>query len=415
MKVMLLFPQWTTEYGIAKYFGKKIATWQPLNLALLAAIAEREGHEVRIIDGQAEGLSVSKVVDRTLEFSPDIIGITGATPFYHTAVQLGRDLKKACGIPIAIGGSHITILHEEAFESCFDYAFIGEADRSFPQFLRQYEEGKSITSVKGILYRQIGNVRFTGVADSVKDIGSLPFPARHLLKMDKYTIGTLKGTKNFTSIMFSRGCPFSCIFCSSKVFGKQVRRRPVESVVEEIESVVSEFGIHHFIFADDNLTLDRNYILELCRLIKKEGLHITFEGGTRADLVDEELVEAMADAGMIRLSFGLETVDLEMRKTIKKDVALETYETANKLLNKYNIECLNSIIIGLPGETKETINRTLTYLRNSHEIKQCNSSIAVPYPGTELYDMAKKGDNGLKLLSDNFADYVRYGSAVMSG
>ncbi len=413
MKIMLLFPSWTSEYGIAKHFGRKTATWPPLNLAILAAIAEQEGHEVRIIDGQAEDMSLAKMVEQTSAFKPDIIGITGATPFYHMAIDLASELKKILQTPIVIGGAHITILKRQAFEPCFDYGFIGEADTTFPMFLRYIETGRDISGIKGILFRQNGKVQYTGSVVRVQDINSIPFPARHLLKMDKYKIGTLRGTKNFTSIMFSRGCPFNCIFCSTKVFGKQVRRRSARSVVEEITSVVSNFSIRHFIFADDNLTLDKNYILELCELIREARLSITFEGGTRANLVDEEIVAAMAKAGMIRLSFGLESVDLEVRRIMRKEVPLESYGIANKLLNKYNIECLNTIMIGMPGDTHKTINKTLSYLKHSHDIKQANSSIAVPYPGTELYEMAKKGEHGLKLITEDYSKYIRYGSAVM--
>ena len=410
MKIMLLFPSWTSEYGIAKWFGKKTATWQPLNLSLLAAIAEREGHEVRIIDGEAENMSLSKVVKETIAFNPDLIGLTGATPFYYMAVELARELKKADSrIPIAIGGAHITILRDKAFNRCFDYGFIGEADESFPEFL----SGKNISEVKGILYRNNGNVRFTGEVEPIDDIDSLPVPARHLLKMDKYKIGTSQGTKHFTSIMFSRGCPFSCIFCSTGLFGKKVRRRSAKLIVDEMESVVKGYNIRHFVFADDNLTLDRKYMLEMCRLIKGKKLSITFEGGTRANLFDEELVKEMAEAGLIRVGFGLETVDTEMRKIIRKEVPLESYRVANKLASKYGIECLNPVIIGLPTETRKTINKTLAFLKESHEIKQSNSSIAMPYPGTELYNMAKRGDYGLKLLTEDYSKYIRYGSAVM--
>lgn len=414
MKVMLLFPKWTTGYGIAAHFAKKASIFTPLNLAYLAAIAEGEGHEVRIIDGMAEDMSLPLMIEQTLAFGPDIIGITIATPFYHIAINLAQGLKANSEIPVVIGGPHITILKEEAFDPCFDYAFIGEAEKSWPSFLKLYEAGKDISDVKGILFRHNGKVKFTGTPELIDDLDTIPFPARHLLKMDKYKLGTLKGTKNFTSIMFSRGCPFKCIFCSTKVFGSRVRKRSVRSLVDEIKAVISEFDIRHFFFADDNLTLDRRYTLEMCDLIDQEGLSITFDGSTRANLVDEELISRLAQSGLIRISFGLETVDPEIRRIIKKEVPLESYEVANKLVNKYGIECLNSVMIGLPGETRETIKKTLTYLRHAREIKQANCSIAVPYPGTELLEMAKKGEHGVKLLTEDFARFRRYGSAVMS-
>lgn len=415
MKVVLLYPKWTTHYGIFAYFAKRISIWPPLNLTYLAAVTEKEGHEVRIIDGQTEDMPLSKMVEHTLAFNPDIIGVTSVTPFYHIATDLAKGLKEANSkIPVVIGGAHITIVREEAFSPCFDYAFIGEAEKSWPMFLERYQNGKDISSVKGILFRANGQVKFTGAVDPINDLDSVPFPARHLLKMDRYKLGTLQGRKNFTSIMFSRGCPFQCIYCCREAVGRGVRERSVRSLVDEIKSVVSEFNIRHFYFADDNLTLDRRYLLEMCDLIDSEKLSITFEGSTRANLVDEELISKLARAGLIRLSFGLETTDPEIRSIIKKEVPLESYVAAYRLTNKYGIETLDSVMLGLPGETRETVKKTLFYLRHARDVHQASFSIATPYPGTELYEMAKRGEHGLRLMTEDFSEFRRYGSAVMS-
>lgn len=414
MKITLLYPKWTGEYGIFACFAKKAGVYPP-NLAYLAALAENLGHDVRIIDGQVEDMSLDVMVEHVLMFKPDIIGVTASTPFFHIVCDLAKKLKqRISGVPIIIGGPHVTILKEDAFNPFFDYAFIGESDESFPVFLERYEKGKDISEVKGILFREKGNVRFTGEADPIYDIDSLPFPARHLLKMDKYKIGTLQGTKNFASIMTMRGCPFKCIFCSTKVFGNRVRKRSPKLVVDEIKSIMNDYNIRHFVFLDDTFTLDRNHILKICDLIEEEKLEFTFEGSTRANLVDEELISRMANAGLIRLSFGLESVDENIQKIMRKEVPLESYTIANKLTDKYGIETLNSCMIGLPGETVDTVKKTLSYLRDSREIKQVNISIAVPYPGTELYEMAKRGDYRLKLLVDDFSKFRRYNVAVMS-
>jgi radical SAM superfamily enzyme YgiQ (UPF0313 family) len=214
--------------------------------------------------------------------------------------------------------------------------------------------------------------------------------------------------------MASRGCPFECIFCSTKVFGKRLRQRPAKLVIEEIKSIIRDYGIKHFIFLDDTLTLNRDFCLQICSMIEKEKLRITFEGSTRADLVDEELIRAMAKSGLIRVSFGLETVNSGIRQIIKKGVPLEAYLRANKLTHKYGIETLNSVMLGLPGETYETVEETLSFLENAREVRQANLSIATPYPGTELYEMAKNGEYGLRLLTEDFSKYLRYGCAVMS-
>lgn len=414
MRILLLFPGWTGEYGLFSHFARKASTWPPLNLAYLAAIAESEGHKVEIIDGEAERLSVKRIIKQIHQFGPDIIGMTATSPFYHVAVDCARQIKAANGTAtLVVGGPHITILKEEAFASCFDYAFIGEAEKPWQEFIQRFEAKEDISDIRGLLYRRDGNVVFTGMPDPIEEIDSLPYPARHLLRLENYRIGTLQGRKNFTTVMTTRGCPFKCVFCSTKVFGCQLRKRDPQAVVDEIRSAVSSFGIKHFIFLDDTLTLDRNHVLRICSLLRKENLSITFEGSTRANLIDDELMAAMAESGLIRISYGLETVDSDIRRLIRKEVPLESYTTANRISNKYEVETLNSVMIGLPGETRETASKTLDYLRNAREIHQANLSIATPYPGTELFQMAKEGKHGLRLLTEDFSQYRRYGSAVM--
>jgi anaerobic magnesium-protoporphyrin IX monomethyl ester cyclase len=414
MKITLIFPLWTEEYGTISHFAKKVGKLPPLNLCILASYAENKGHEVMIIDGEAEGLSIEETVKRTKEFNPDLIGITATTPFYHISVELAHALKKELKVPIAIGGPHITVLKDKVFFDCFDYAFIGESDRSWQEFLDKFEKKEDISSIKGMMFRKDNQIIDTGQHITIEDVNKIPVPARHLLKNELYNIGTMEGVKRFTTIATMRGCPYKCIFCSTKVFGKDLRKKDPQLVIKEMKECIEKFGIQHFIFLDETLTLDRNHIMNICDLIIKEKLNITFEGGTRANMVDEELIKKLKEAGLIKIGFGLEAVDESIRTTMKKMVPLESYIEANKLTNKYGIDTLNTCMIGLPGETIETIKKTLAFLRKSKDIQQANISIAVPYPGTELYDMAKEGKLGLKLETEDFSKYRRYNAAVMT-
>lgn len=421
MKVALLYPQWTGSYGFMGAFARRNSTWPPLNLALLAAIAELDGHEVTMVDGEAEGLSVEHMVRRVKRINPDAIGLTSFTPFFHFNVKLAEALKESgVDAPIIVGGPHVRVMGEKAFLPPFDYAFVGEAEKSWPAFLKHLENGTDVTEVKGIWYRTGGEARTTGEPEPMEDpegkgfpLDQFPLPARHLLPMHRYKLGTLKGRLPMTSIQTTRGCPWKCIFCASeKLLTTRVIRRSPASVVAEIKSVVSDFGIRHFYIVDDVMTLNPEHILEIADRIIQEGLKITFEGSTRANLVEDEMIGRLAEAGLIRLSFGLETVDEEMRKTMKKKVPLKYYEDANRICNKYNIEALNSVMIGLPGETRETVTKTLTWLRQARDVMQANFAIAVPYPGTEFHDMAVSGGHGVTLMTKDFSEYRRYGSAV---
>ena len=420
MRVALLYPSWTGEYGLFGHFARRGSVWPPLNLALLAAMAEQHGHEVIIVDGEAGGYSQDKMISEAFRFNPNIIGLTASSPFFHVTKNLAEGLKEANNkIPIAIGGPHVTIMKEKSFLPCFDYAFVGEAERSFPQFLEQCQKGRDISEVKGIIYRENGETAFTGMPDPLDIKGrqypldQFPFPARHLLDMKKYKLGTLHGRFNFTSIQTMRGCPWQCIFCASEALNTtRVVERSPRSTVDEIKSVVSEYNIRHFYIVDDVMTLRKERILEICDLLDEENLAITFEGSTRANLVDDELIARLAKSGLIRLSFGLETTDPEMRQIMNKRVPLEYYVKANEICNKYEVEALNSVMIGLPGETRETVGATLEFLGNSREVKQANFAIAVPYPGTKFYEMARTGGHGVQLMTEDFSQYRRYGSAV---
>jgi len=421
VKVVLLYPTWTSAYGWVGYFARRSANCPPLNLALLAAILENHGHEVIIVDGEATGMSLEKTVRTTLDLHPDIIGLTSYSPFFHINKDLAKAIKDVSNTPIVIGGPHITIMKEKEFDpSAFDFLFVGEAEHSFPQFLEQYERGGDLSEVGGIIYKPNGEIVSTGPPDPIVDINGdgypldqFPFPARHLLPMEKYKLGTLKGRLGMTTIQAKRGCPWKCIFCASEALNTtRVIKRSPRSIVNEIKSVVSEYNIRHFSVVDDVMTLWPEQFIEICDLLDEEGLSITFEGSTRANLITDELVKRLEKSGLIRLSFGLETVDSEMRKTMGKKVPLDHYINANKILSKYKVEALNSVMIGLPGETRKTIEKTLVFLENSRDIKQANFAITVPYPGTELHEMAKTGKHGIKLLSEDFSEYRRYGAAV---
>ena len=414
MKVLFVYPSWTGEYGLMAHFAKRAGVYPPLNLALLAAITEESGHEALMIDAEVDGIPMPDLIKKAVAVKPDLIALTGKSPFFHLAVDFAQGVKAIRDIPIVIGGQHITIMKEQALEPCFDYGVVGECEDTFPLFLSRLEQKRSVADLGGLLFRDdAGAARFTGPHIYKRELDKLPWPARHLLLMHKYKLGTLQGRKNFTSIQTIRGCPWKCIFCASDALNTtSVGKRSPRSVVEEMKYVIERFGTRHFMIVDDVLTLDRDHISLLCELIVKERLDITFEGSTRANLLSENLVVMMKAAGLTRLSFGLETVDSEMRKTMNKKVPLEHYTRANELLDKYDIEALNSVMLGLPGETRETIKKTLDFLKHDRHVKQANFAIAVPYPGTEFYDIAKSSRNGVKLLTEDFSEYRRYGTAV---
>ena len=352
------------------------------------------------------------MVNKVGEENPDLVAVTGMSPFFHLTKKFSEALKEVRpDLTILLGGQHLTIQRQQAFHKCFDYAYCGECENQFVPLLDCIEKNKPLDEIKGLYYRDDkGEVLYTGENTYIRDLDSLPFPARDLLPQHKYKIGTLEGRKNFTSILTMRGCPWHCIFCASdKLNTTLVSKRSPDDVIEEIKQVVNEYGIRHFLFMDDVLTLYfKDHLKIICEKLIEENIKITFEGSTRANLIKEDQVKLMVEAGLIRLSFGLETVDSEMRKTMKKQVPLKYYSNANRILNKYNVEATNSVMLGLPCETRETIQKTLDYLRNDSEVKMANFAIAIPYPGTEFHEIASGGHQGMDLISDDFSEYKRY-------
>ena len=436
MRIVFLYPAWTGEYGLFGHFAKRNSTWPPLSLALLGAVCEQAGHEVTILDGEANGWKKKRLAQEALKSKPNIIGLTAYSPFFHLTCDVAAEIKKLNpDIPIMVGGPHITIMKEEALLSQFDYGFMGEAEKSLPEFLNQYQHlsgrryflgGEMAFDVRGLLYRRHGQIKNTGevwlrdTAMRKSELGGqyplddIPLPARHLLPMRKYKLGTPAGRNPFTSLQTSRGCYWDCCFCASDALKtRRVIMKSPRRVIEEMCQIADKWPfITHLYIVDDVLTFWPEHITEIVDRMDAEGLKFTFESSTRANLVDDKLIARLARSGLIRLSFGLETIDPKMRVTMGKKIPIEAYSVANRICTRNGVEAMNSLMIGLPGETKETIRATLEWVANQRDIKQANLAIAIPYPGTEFHEMAVMGSHGLKLLTSDFREYLRYGHAV---
>ena len=222
MRVVLSYPAWTGEYGLFGHFAKRNSTWPPLAQALLAAVCEEAGHETFIIDGEAMGWKKERLAQETIALKPDIVGLTAYSPFFHLSADVATEIKKLNpDIPIMVGGPHITIQKEKAFLPQFDYAFMGEAEHSLPEFLSIFSGSKDFGKLKGIIFRKGSEIVNTGAAwlrDTTmrkSELGGkyplddIPLPARHLLPMEKYRLGTPNGRDQFTSLQTARGCPWT--------------------------------------------------------------------------------------------------------------------------------------------------------------------------------------------------------------
>jgi anaerobic magnesium-protoporphyrin IX monomethyl ester cyclase len=419
-KIVFVYPRWTDSYGLFAHFGRRAGRIPPINLAIMAAIAEREGYEAKIYDGEVNGWSNEYLIDKVMQDKPDILAFGGMTPFFHRTTDFIEKVRKA-GFKgyILVGGPHITIVREQGFMPEMDIIFVGSAMKGFPAVLKYYLENKVLTpeflsAVQGLIYRDCGVVKSTGEELFGKSLDDRPMPARHLLENEKYKFSTTKGRKIFTIIQTTRGCPWHCVYCASEALQTTtVSRRSVKLVVDEIEECVKKYNISHFYVVDDELTLKYSYTAEICNEIIRRGLKITIEGQTRADLVNQEIAELLVKAGLIRMAFGLETAVEPIREIIKKKVPLESHNTANDIFQSLGVETANSIMLGLPGDTVDTVLETINWVANNRKITHANFAITTPYPGTELHDMAMNGDYGLHLKTKDYSQFIRYGFVVM--
>ncbi len=413
MNIVLIYPEFTDIYGRYRFAARVTVVYPPLGLMYLAASLERDNHKVTIIDTEVEGLTKSEIIKEVLRKKPDIVGITSTTPLHHKAIELFHRIKQGdSSIKTIAGGPHPTALPMETLRECkdIDIIVIGEAEET----IREICSGKQLSKISGICFRSEGKIKLTRRRSLIADLDSIPLPARHLVKNEKYLWSVpKKGIIPVTPIMTTRGCPYKCVFCSQLViFGRSMRHRSVENIVQEIDEIVNNYKIKHLVFYDDTLGLNKKLTYELIAAIKREKLDFTFEGMTRVNIISRELLEKLKSIGLNRLSFGVESGNQRILDAAKKGITLEQIRKAYVLTSEFDIETRMSIVLGLPFETKKTIENTIKFMK-SLKCYQAYVNIGTPFPGTEYYDMAVKGYGGIKLLTNDWREFRRWGNAVI--
>lgn len=420
MKILLAMPTWTEALGMFSRIGKTRNPQVALGLLYLATLAEDRGHHVEFVDCDVENVTIDALVRRILDNNYDLVGLTATSPIFHKAVTTAEKIKAAApNVATIIGGDHVNIFKSEAFFDCFDFAAFGEAEETWPEFLDLFSSGATdFGAVDGLIWRCNGETVQNKPRRLFPDMDKLPLPAIHLTNIDDYrlTFGLPKNRKigPYVSIMMTRGCPFKCTFCSESSAVKYggdlmpMRFRSAKNIVDELEYHYRKHGIKHFFFMDSNITLKKRHTVEMCEDIIARKLPITFEGWTRANLINDELMDLLSRAGLVRMSVGVESGDPEILKLIKKDVPIDAIRNAFRLMGKYDVEPMCSAMLGNPGETRSSVQNTIRFLDSIPELLYTNFSIANPYPGTEMLQWAKEGKHGLRLRYDDVTKYTRY-------
>jgi len=399
MKILLMNPPMKEEELFTNSSKETASRIPPLGLGYLAAYLEREGHEVRIWDGFVEKDSWEEI--SKLAENYDLLGIHALTSFVLRAYEFAEFLKrKLPDKPIVFGGCHVTALPLEAMEKQFiDYVVIGEGEITTFELCKVLEnESKDMTEILGVYYRDgSGNIKFNGFRPKIPDIDILPFPARHLFnwKLYKSSEARKSRAKKDMAILTSRGCPYQCSYCSKDVTGHKVRNFGLNQVMAEIKHLVKEYNIEELSIWDETFTLQKERVIEFCQALKKERLNITWSCSSRVDRVDVELLKIMKKHGCNFIAYGIESGNDDILKKMKKNITKDLVRKAIKATKKAGIPIRGYFMVGLWGDTKDTILDTIKFAKEL-DPEIATFTMMVPLPKTLDYERACQQDNFTK-------------------
>ena len=371
----------------------------PLGLAFLAAALEEIGAEVKIADFVVTPYSKDTMKSVIKDFKPHIVGITSVTMTFDNAIQVVKDIKSIdAGILTVMGGPHVSFCAEETLKRHpdLDIVAIGEGDRTIANLASAVENSLSLGTVNGIVYRNGSDIIRTKPRKILADVNLLPLPARHLLPLQRY-----RALGMAISMTTSRGCPFQCIFCvGRKMVGAKVRYRNPYKVVDEIQYLTT-LGFNQINIADDLFTANKKHCISICDEMIKRNIKIKWTSFARVDTVSEEVLSKMKEAGCTAVSFGIESANKEILKTIKKGITTQQVADAVNMCVKTGIDPHASFILGLPGETPETLKETQDFAQKMEEIGlSYGFHLLAPFPGTEVREENDKYD--LQILTNDY-------------
>jgi len=364
----------------------------PLGLLCLGAVLSDSGVEVTLIDAAAcyKPYKTRDILSEIRRIKPQIIGITSNVIFIKAIYDFILELKRDYDGKIFLGGPHASLFPEEALEHGVDFVVIGEGERTFSEVLKGLDSEVDLATVSGIAYKnEKGEIIRTAKRGLIDKLDDLPFPSFDLADESHYP--SWKNWGGFVNTLTSRGCPYSCTYCSRIIFGKKFRARSPANVLDEIEQRNEKWGVENIDFIDDAFSIDTNRINSLCDEILRRKIKFNFKCTTRADFLSRELVQKLREAGCIAVSLGVESANPETLKKIKKRISLDIVEKALSWLNESKIKATLNFMLGFPWERADDIKKTGDFMRSiSSKVDHFQDfGLLVPIPGTELYDEFK--------------------------
>jgi len=372
----------------------------PLGLSYVAAAFEAAGAEVRIFDYVINPYSPAHLKARLDAFQPDVVGANSVTMNFPGAADIITTVKTHNpDIITMMGGPHVSfdVVNTLQQYPCIDMIVIGEAEATIADLVPVLKKDRFFWKhVQGIAFCEDGQVVVTEPRPFIEDLDTLPLPARHLLPISRY-----RALGYPPSMITSRGCPYACIFClGRRMVGKRPRQRRASYIVDEIERILS-YGFTMINIADDLFTADKEKVRQVCAEVGKRGLRFIWTAFARVNTVDRETLELMKRAGCQWISFGLETGNAEMLKRIKKAATLDQARQAVQLCKDAGIHPHASFVVGLPGESPETLEETMTF---AEELGiDYGFHFLAPFPGTTVMEKRERYD--LEILTFDWSRY----------
>ncbi|MBI4436413.1 MAG: radical SAM protein [Candidatus Omnitrophica bacterium] len=421
MKILLLNSPWVqtkTQYGVKA--GSRWANIRnlkqnimhypfPFTLAYACSFLKSKGYEAVIKDAIAEGLSLDETMEFATQFRPEVVVLETCTPSIDTDLKFAERLKEAFSTTIILSGNHATAVPEQVLQNkAADFVILGNEFEFV--LLELLEHPDNYKEIKGIAFRENGEIRVNERRELIKDLDILPYPERDSLPLHKYNDPFCKDYPNLP-IISSRGCPFTCIFCLEPyVFYERssLRTRSAKCVVDEMVCLVDKYQMKEPYFDDASFTNSMKSAREISQEILRRGLKMQWScmGDPRADY---ETLKIMKEAGCVGLKFGVESADPQIRKTIQKPTTLEQVKNFVNACNRLGLYSHGTYMLGLPGETKESMYKTIDFAFSLNSTT-CQFSIATPLPGTKYYEMAEKND---WLMTKDWSKYEGAGSSII--
>ena len=365
-----------------------IFRFPPLGLGYIAASLGKRGVAVNLVD--CTFLNMRQAVEKIKRSKSEIVGIYSMFSMKKTSLEIAKQIRGTCSLLVA--GGPLPTLDPTDFLDVFDVVAVGEGEETMLELVECVESGRSVLNVKGIAYKENGLPKFTQQREFVEDLDSLAFPARELFDngaYKKYYLGRFGYST--TPLISSRGCPFSCDFCSRPVFGTSFRARSPENIVAEVKEI-EHLGYERVWFADDCFTLKPENVERVCDLLERRNLNIGWECLSRVDTIDLDVARKMKRAGCVRVFFGIESGNDNVLGIMNKQITTSQARRAVFAAKEAGLQVGAFFIVGYPGETDSTVLDTVRFA-SALPLDYLSFTLPYPIPGTALHERVKdKGD-----------------------